>query len=245
VKQSTTMTAEAKAQPAALRLRDLRSWTGSDWLLWLRDFTVLVVGLFLFSGSLSLSLQSNLGANSWTVLHDGIAKQTPLSIGQASQVVGLLMIGVSWLVGIRPGIGTVMNMFLVGFFMDQILASGVIPLAGPYPARVMMLVVSVLGMGMASGMYIRAGLGAGPRDSFMLALTRMTGWPVGINRWAIEAGVVIVGALFGGAFGVGTILFAILVGPSTDFGFRLFGLTPRKKRSTPWPWLSRDKGKRE
>lgn len=215
---------------ADLRLRDVRSWSGQDWLSWLRDFTVLVVGLFFFSASLTMTLQSNLGANSWTVLHDGIAKQTPLTIGQAAQVVGLIMVVVSWAVGIRPGLGTILNMFLVGAFMDLILYLNLIPKAGPYPVRIAMLAVAVLGMGIASGMYIRAGLGAGPRDSFMIALTRMSGWPVGITRWAIEVGVVIIGALLGGAFGVGTIIFAALVGPSVGFGFRLFGLTPQARR---------------
>jgi uncharacterized membrane protein YczE len=240
------MAAVAGPRATARPLREVRSWTGSDWLAWLRDVTVLVAGLFFFSVSLALSLQSNLGANSWTVLSDGIAKQSPVTIGQASQLVGLVMIGIGWLVGIRPGIGTVMNMVLVGFFLDRVLDSGVIPLAGPYPARLAMLAVAVLSMGLASGMYIRAGLGAGPRDSFMLALTRMTGLPVGINRWAMEAAAVLVGALLGGAFGVGTLLFALMIGPAIDFGFRVFGLAPRARRSSDWSWrrLSIDRGRR-
>jgi uncharacterized membrane protein YczE len=219
------------AGPVALRLRDLRQWSGADWRVWMRDFTVLIVGLFLFSLSVSLTLLSNLGANSWTVLHDGIARQTPLSIGQAAQLVGLVMLGVSWTSGIRPGIGTVLNMFLVGLFMDLILGAGLIPEPSAFPLQAAMLIAAVVGMGIATGMYIKAGMGAGPRDSFMLVLVRVTGWRVGTIRWAMEAVVVLIGIMLGGSFGIGTIIFAILVGPSVDFGFRLFGLTPKRKRN--------------
>jgi uncharacterized protein len=218
------------------QFRNLRNWNRDDWFAWLRQFSMLLVGLFVFSVALMMSLYANLGANSWMVFHDGIAKQSPLTIGQASQAVGLAMIVVSWLVGIRPGIGTVLNMFLVGVFMDLIVWSGVFSYAQSLPTQLSMLGASVLLLGMSSGMYIKAGFGAGPRDSFNLAVIELTNLSITVSRWSIEATVVVIGILLGGHFGIGTLLFAILIGPSVGLGFRVFGLrrSPRP-RGKPAP----------
>ena len=194
-------------------------------------------GLFIFSLAMALSLQCNLGAASWTVFHDGISRQTPLSIGMATQLVGLLMLGISWLAGIRPGFGTVANMVMVGVFLDLILWSELIPEADAYLLRVVMLLAGIVVLGLASALYIKAGFGAGPRDSFMLALHRRTGLRVGKVRWMMEAGAVIAGIILGGAFGVGTIIFACLVGFSVDYFFNLLGirttLKPQPVSTTP------------
>lgn len=207
-------------------IRQIRQWRADEWRRALLHFIVLFFGLGLFSLGLVLNLQSNLGANAWTVFSDGVARRTPLTIGQANQVTGLVMIGASWLVGIRPGLGTVMNMYFIGLFMDLLLASGWIPMAEPYPLRVAMLLGSLLVLGLATGIYIRAGFGAGPRDSFNLALTRLTGLSVGVARWMIEVTVVVIGIILGGLFGPGTIIGAFLIGPAVGLGFRLTGLSP-------------------
>jgi len=186
-------------------------------------------GLFLFSLAMVLSLQCNLGAASWTVFHDGISRQTPLSIGVATQLVGLLMLAVSWFAGIRPGFGTLANMVLVGLFLDLILWSNVIPEADAYPVRVAMLLAGIVLLGLASALYIKAGFGAGPRDSFMLALHRRTGLRIGKVRWMMETFAVVAGIALGGAFGVGTIIFAILVGFVVDYFFNLLGVRTQSK----------------
>jgi uncharacterized protein len=186
-------------------------------------------GLFIFSLAMALSLQCNLGAASWTVFHDGISRQTPLSIGMATQLVGFIMLGVSWLAGIRPGFGTVANMILVGLFLDLILWTDLIPLADAYPLRIAMLLAGIVVLGLASALYIKAGFGAGPRDSFMLALHRRTGLRVGNVRWMMEAFAVVAGIALGGAFGVGTIIFACLVGFSVDYFFNLLGVRTQPK----------------
>lgn len=180
---------------------------------------MLIGGLFIFAVAQALSLQCNLGASSWTVLHDGISRYTPLSIGLATLLVGLLMVGVSWLAGIRPGIGTVANMILVGVFLDLILWTGLVPKAEAYPARIAMLLAAIGVLGLGSALYIKAGFGAGPRDSFMFAVQRRTGFRVGIVRWMIEVGAVVIGIILGGSFGIGTIIFAMLVGVSVDLWF--------------------------
>jgi uncharacterized protein len=212
-------------------IRNLRNWSREERRLWLRQFSIMVVGLFFFALALVLSLQCNLGANSWTVFHDGLARQTPLTIGQATQVVSVLMILASRLVGIRPGIGTVLNMLMVGFYMDLILWSGLVERAETLPSQIAMLLVSILMLGLATGMYIKAGFGAGPRDSFAMAMIELTNLSITVIRWGLEAIVVVLGILMGGHFGIGTIVFAILIGPSVGLGFRVFGL--RRRPATP------------
>lgn len=193
------------------------------------DFGLLMVGLAIFALAIVLSLQSDLGANSWTVFHHGIALQTPLTLGVASIIVGLLILGTSWVLGIPPGFGTLANMVLVGIWTDIYLEFELIPRADDLPVQLTMLVASAVLLGFATALYIKTDFGAGPRDSFMLALARGTGLRVGIIRWGMEISVVTLGILLGGSFGVGTIIFAILIGPSVDLFFRLFGIQTRSK----------------
>lgn len=192
------------------------------------DLAVLMVALALFALAMVVSLQSDLGANSWTVFHHGISLQTPLTLGTAGIVVGLLILATSWLLGIQPGLGTLANILFIGVWMDIYLEFGLVPRASYMPAQVAMLVGSAVLLGFATALYIKTGFGAGPRDAFMLALTRRTGIRIGVIRWAIEITVVTLGILLGGSFGIGTILFAILIGPSVDFFFSLLRVPTRR-----------------
>lgn len=210
------------------RLRDIRRWDRQDWRRWWVQFAMLHIGLVLFSTALVMNYQSNLGASSWTVFQDGIARHTPMAIGVAGQVIGVIMIILSWVVSrIPPGFGTILNMYLVGLYMDIILDNGWIGLAQSYPARLAMLFGSIALLGIASGIYIKAGFGAGPRDSFNIAVTEVTGLSIGATRWMIEVTVVVLGIILGGRFGVGTIVAAFLIGPAVQIGFRLTGLSAR------------------
>ncbi len=185
---------------------------------------LLVGGLFLFAVALVLGLQSGLGAYSWVVFHEGIARHTDLTVGQATIVVSAVIVAVSWSLGVRPGVGTVANLVLVGAFMDAVLWSESVPRAPSLPLAVLELAASVVLLGVATGMYIAAGYGAGPRDSLMLAVARRFGWSVGWVRWLLEVTITVVGIALGGSFGVGTIVVALTVGPAVRVGFRLFGL---------------------
>ena len=207
---------------ASLRTRVARSAT--PWQRHVMRLTTLLAGLFILAVALVLGLQSNLGADCWTVFQDAISRHTPLTIGQASQLVGLVMLGIGWAAGIRPGVGTVLNMILVGLFMDLILAADVIDLAGPYPLRVGMLLAAIALIGLGTGLYLKAGYGAGPRDGVNLALMRLFGWPIGRTRWLVESTVAVIGIALGGRFGIGTIIFALLIGPAVSGGFKLVGL---------------------
>ena len=192
------------------------------------DFALLMIALALFALAMVLSLQSDLGANSWTVFHHGIALQTPLTLGGAGILIGLLILGTSWALGIKPGLGTVANMFFVGVWTDVYLEFELIPQAGWLPFQISMLCGSALLLGFATALYIKTGFGAGPRDAFMLALTRRTNIRIGFIRWGMEIAVVTVGILLGGSFGLGTLIFAVLIGPSVDLFFNLFGIRTRR-----------------
>lgn len=199
----------------------------------LRNLALLMAGLVLFALAMVFSLQCNLGASSWAVFHDGIAIQTPLSFGQGTILVGVLMVFVSWAFGVRPGIGTFANMLLVGIWVDVFLWLDFVPEAQSYPVRVLMLLAAVLLLGFATAVYIKPGFGAGPRDSFMLAMTRLTNIRVSIIRWSMEVAVVGLGILMGGDFGVGTIIFAMLIGPVVGFWFGVFKIQTRRPKPVP------------
>ena len=165
---------------------------------------VTTVGLFVFSLGVVLNLQSNAGLSPWQALHVGITLHTPLSFGQASQLVGLLMLLVSWVAGVRPGLATLMNVVLVGIFSDLLLASELIPMMEPGLGGLAMLAASLVISGLGIAGYIRGGLGAGPCDGFMLALMRLPGRGAAPVRIAIEIGAAVGGLLLGAPLGIGT-----------------------------------------
>jgi uncharacterized protein len=188
----------------------------------------LVAGLALFALGIALTLRSSLGLGPWDVLHQGVARHTPLSFGQAGIAVGVLVVLVSLQLGIRPGVATVANALLVGLFVDTFLHPGLIPSA-EHHALALQVGVDVAGvalMALATALYIGAAMGAGPRDSFMLALSRRRGWRIGVARTAIEISVLVVGALLGGTWGLGTAIFALGVGPCVQASFWALARSP-------------------
>jgi len=188
-------------------------------LAWARLFA----GLWLFAAGVVLGLRSGLGVSPWDVLHDGIRQVTPLSFGAATVLVGVVLVAMALAAGIRPGPGTLANMVAIGVFADAMLATGVARDldAGSLPLRLAAVVAGVGLVALGSALYIGAGLGSGPRDSLMLAISARTRARVGMVRALIEAGVLAVGWLLGGAAGVGTILFAFGIGPAVELAFRL------------------------
>ena len=188
---------------------------------------ITTIGLAIFSLGIVLNLQSSSGLSPWQALHLGLTFHTPLSFGQASQIVGAVMLVASWMAGVRPGLATVMNALLVGLFTDAMLAVNLIPLMDEdSPGGYLMLLLSLAVSGLGIAAYIRGGLGAGPRDGFMLALMRLTGRGPAPVRIVIEVGATIGGWLLGAPPGVGTVLYAFGLGPSVGFWFRVVGLQP-------------------
>jgi uncharacterized membrane protein YczE len=179
-----------------------------------RRVVQLVAGLVLFGLGIGLMLQSGLGVPPWDVLHQGLAEQFGLTVGAWSIIVSFLVL-LAWLpFSERYGLGTLLNALIIGVIID--LAVYIFPEPETVWLDAVMLCAGILTIAVASGMYIGANLGPGPRDGLMTAISRR-GYSVRRTRWAIEIVVLIVGILLGGTFGVGTIAFALFIGPLVQF----------------------------
>jgi uncharacterized protein len=167
-----------------------------------------------------LVLKANLGATPWDVLHVGLYYQFGLTIGSWSIIVGLLILGVSALLTKKiPQIGAFLNMLSVGIFMDMYLFLPFIQSPSSLIGKIIMFLIGLVITCYGMGFYISAKLGAGPRDSLMLALTSRTGWKVGYIRGTMEVIVLLIGWLLGGPVSFGTFLLSLLIGPL--FGFAM------------------------
>ena len=200
-----------------------KDYASAHWFDFLRRLPGLFVGLFFFALGVVMTLYADLGMAPWGVLQVGLTRYTSLSFGQVSQVVGLAVLVLGWLLGFPPGFGTVMNMYFVGFFMDQIMAWGLVPTPGSLPGQLVLLVAGILVLGAASYMYLSPRLGAGPRDGLMMGLVQRLSRPVYQVRAAIEVTVLALGYLMGGPVGVGTLITAFTTGYAVQLAFRLGG----------------------
>jgi uncharacterized protein len=178
----------------------------------------LLAGLWLFGTGDGLVVSAGLGNSPWTVLAQGLSRQTPLSIGEATIAVSFVLLAIWVPLRVRPGLGTVLNAILVGVALDTTLA-----LVGhaPLGLRVAELAAGIALVGVGSGLYLGAALGPGPRDGLMMGLHQRTGRPVALLRGAIEVTALTAGGLLGGTVGVGTLAFALLVGPAVATGLRV------------------------
>jgi uncharacterized membrane protein YczE len=175
-----------------------------------RRLVQLVVGLVLFGVGIGMMLQSDWGLPPWDVLHQGLAEQFGLSVGIWSILISFVVL-IAWLpLHERYGIGTLLNALIIGVVID--VAALVFPAPVGLFWRIVMNLGGILLIGLASGMYIGANLGPGPRDGLMTAIARR-GPSIRVTRWAIEILVLITGILLGGTFGPGTVAFALLIGP--------------------------------
>jgi uncharacterized protein len=192
-------------------------------LVYLRRLLVLIFGLFLCSVGIVWSYRSGMGLGPWDVLHQGVSQHTPLSFGQASIIVGGLIILVGLLLKVRPGVGTVLNMLLIGWFVDLQLQSNWLADLHTWPLLLRLAVdaLGVLLMGIGTAFYITPRLGAGPRDGLMMRLYILTKVRIAFVRAAIECSALLIGFFLGGVVGVGTLIFAFGVGPSVEIGFWL------------------------
>jgi uncharacterized membrane protein YczE len=176
-----------------------------------RRLVQLFAGLLLYGVSLALVLRAGLGLAPWDVLHQGLAKRTGVSIGVVLIVVSFVVL-LAWIpLRQRPGFGTLANAVLVGVFVD--LTLHVLGDAHGWALRIVLLVSGVLLNGLATALYIGASLGAGPRDGLMTGLVRRTGRSVRLVRTVLEVSVLALGFLLGGTVGVGTVLYALAIGP--------------------------------
>jgi uncharacterized membrane protein YczE len=186
----------------------------------LRRLPLLVTGLVLFGLAIALLVRAGLGLNPWEVLHQGLSVRLGLPMGTVAILLGIPIM-LLWLpLGERPGLGTLLNVVLVGSSVNVFLA--VVPITTELPSQVLLMAAGICLYGFATGIYLSTDLGPGPRDGLMTALHRRFGWPIGITRAGIEIVVLVVGFALGGTVGVGTVMFAIAIGPLTELSLRLF-----------------------
>ncbi|MFF4186124.1 YitT family protein [Streptomyces sp. NPDC001691] len=196
-----------------------------------RRLLQLYVGLALYGVSSGLLVRAGLGLEPWGVLHQGLAGHTGLSIGVVSIIVGAAVL-LLWIpLRQRPGLGTVSNVFAIGVFMDGTLA--VVPDVHGLLAQVPLTAAGIVCNGAATGLYISARFGPGPRDGLMTGLHRATGRSIRLVRTSLEVAVVATGFLLGGSLGVGTVLYALAIGPLAQFFLRVFAIPEAPRAPEP------------
>ncbi|MEV5532480.1 YczE/YyaS/YitT family protein [Streptomyces prunicolor] len=195
-----------------------------------RRLVQLYVGLALYGASSALLVVSGLGLEPWNVLHQGLTELTGLTIGVVSIIVGAAVL-LLWIpLRQRPGLGTVSNVFMVGLAMDGTLA--LVPDAHGLAVRIPLLLAGIVLNGAATGLYISANFGPGPRDGLMTGLHRRTGRSIRLIRTAIEVTVVATGFALGGTVGIGTLLYALAIGPLAQLFLRVFAAPSASGGST-------------
>lgn len=198
------------------------------WKTFLRDFLVIQIGFSLFGLSIALLIQANLGTSPWAVLTVAFAQLSGLSPGTLTVLIGLVVLSGAIVMRERIGWGTLCNILFIGPWLD--LALWIIPSVERNLAlQIPMLVAAILLMGTATAIYIGVDAGAGPRDSLMLGLKRTRGWSVRKARVFIEVSVVLLGWLIGGPAGIGTLGFALLIGPAVQWNFKIFKVQPHQQ----------------
>jgi uncharacterized membrane protein YczE len=189
-----------------------------------RRWANLLLGLVCFGAGVALMVRGNLGLAPWEVLHQGISEQTGIQIGTVSIFMGVPILLAWWPLGQRPGWGTLVNIVLIGLVTNLVLALFP-PVAAMLP-RALLMVGGVLVIGVGSGLYLCAEMGAGPRDGLRLGLARRTDHSIRLVRTLIEIAVLAVGWLLGGTVGIGTLAFAFGIGPVVQAALRVFGRPP-------------------
>ncbi|MDZ7801709.1 MAG: hypothetical protein U5K81_13110 [Trueperaceae bacterium] len=193
-----------------------------SWRRFVLRLVHLNVGLMAFGFSIALMLAAGVGLGPWDVFHQGAAQHLPITIGQVMVAAGLALLLVSMLLaGVRPGLGTVLNMALIGPWVDLFLAQPFLPRGEGWLDGGAIFATGLVMNGLATGLYITAGLGAGPRDGFALALAQRLNTRVRRARTGVEACVLLTGWLLGGTVGLGTLAFALAIGPLMQWGLRI------------------------
>lgn len=197
------------------------------WNTFLRDFCIIQIGFALFGLSIATMIRSHLGTSPWAVLEVAFSTLTGITPGRMSIIVGFIVLLGALALREKIGWGTLGNILFIGLWEDMFL--GMIPsVENHLLIQSSMLLASILTMGIATAIYIGVDAGAGPRDSLMLAVHRTTNLSIRLGRALIEIIVVAVGWILGGPLGAGTVIFALLIGPSVQWAFRLFNVQPLK-----------------
>lgn len=185
----------------------------------------LLIGLLLYGAGCALTVEAGLGVDPWTVFAQGISIHTGIGIGWVTNILGFFVL-LLWIpLRQRPGVGTIANILLVGTSMQVVLA--VVPPITGVLAQFAVLMGGILLVALASGLYIGARFGPGPRDGLMTGMHARLGWPIWACRALVELTVLGAGWLLGGTVGIGTVMFAVLIGPLVHVALPLLDTAPR------------------
>ena len=181
----------------------------------------LYAGFILYGLGIVVMVNAKIGLSPWDVLHQGLSFKTGITMGQASIMVGLIIVILDAVLGEGVGWGTVLNMIFIGVFLDIIKSMNIIPVADNLFMGIIMMLIGRIMSAIATVLYLGAGLGSGPRDGLMLALNKKISKPVGAIRTCIELTALMCGWLLGGSVGLGTIISAFGLGYAIQIGFKI------------------------
>lgn len=198
------------------------------WNTFLIDMLRIQLGFALYGLALGLIIRANLGTGAWSVLDVAFSQIFHITPGTVTVLVGFVVLSGALILREPIGWGTLANILSIGPWEDLSLRL-MQPVRDNLPLQAGMLLVAIGIMGMASAIYIGVEAGAGPRDSLMLAIKRKTGLSIRIARGSIEVTVVLIGWLLGGPAGLGTVVFAILIGPAVQWGFKVLKVEPHRE----------------
>ena len=194
-----------------------------NWRSFPRDFLIIQAGFALFGLSIAILIQANLGTSPWVMLTVALAQISGWTEGTLTVLIGFAVLVAGLSMKERVGWGTLGNILFIGPWLDLWLRY-VPSVTRDFPIQLLMLFTSLVMMGMATAIYIGVNAGAGPRDSLMLAVERTMGTTLRRARASIEVCVFLAGWLLGGPVGLGTIVFALFIGPTVQWAFRLFNV---------------------
>ena len=172
----------------------------------------LISGLWIFGTGEAILIDAGIGVSPWTVLAQGISKQADLTVGMATFVVSVLVLFLWIPLRETPGIGTILNAILIAMSIDVM--APFIPNQTDQISQIIQASIGIILVGIGSALYLTANLGPGPRDGWMTGVQKKTNWPIGRVRVGIEIIVLSIGIALGGTFGLGTVMFAIGIGPA-------------------------------
>jgi uncharacterized protein len=204
------------------------------WNTFIRDLFVIQIGFLLYGLALALLIRASLGTSTWLVLEIALADILGITIGTMTVVMGFAVLGIALLFRERVGWGTLANILSIGPWLNLWL-DWIPSTQNNLLLQIGMFLLGVLVQGIATAVYIGVDAGAGPRDSLMLAVHRVTGFSVRVARGSIEVLVVTIGWLLGGPAGWGTLAFALLIGPSVQWAFKVFKVHPHKPEDVVIP----------
>lgn len=197
-------------------------------LLDIKKIPALVFSFALYGFAISMQIDTNIGLAPWGVFHQGISQTTGLPFGFTTQLVGIIIVIITLLLKVYPGIGTILNVILIGFFVDLFQKNNWTEFSDNIVVRIILANIAAIMIGYASYLYIKQSVGVGPRDGLFIALIDITKWRVGYVRVLIEGSVFVIGFILGGSIGIGTLI-AVFLGPIyMDVIFNFFNYKPKR-----------------